>query len=74
MTVSPIAQQIISQIERFSPEQQRRVLDFVRSLARPVGRPGKDVLYLVGTIDLADLDIMRQVADEECEGIDSDDW
>jgi len=74
MTISPITQQIMSQVERFSPEQQRRVLDFVRLLARPAGRSGKDILHLAGGIDPKDLEIMRQVADEECEGIDPDGW
>jgi hypothetical protein len=74
MTASPITQQIVLQVEQFSPEQQQRVLDFVRSLKRPVGRSGKDVLHLAGGIDPEDLEIMRQVADEECEGIDPDGW
>jgi len=74
MTISPITQQIVLQIERFSPEQQQRVLDFVRSLVRPVGRSGQEVLHLAGGISPEDLEIMRQVADEECEGIDPDGW
>ena len=74
MATSPITQQIIQQVEELSPAQQQQVLDFVRSLARPAGRPGKEVLYLAGTIDAADLEIMRQVAAEESEQIDPYGW
>ena len=74
MAISPIAQQIIRQVEELSPAQQQQVLDFVQSLSRPAGRPGKEVLSLAGTIDAADLDIMRQVADEESEQIDPYGW
>jgi hypothetical protein len=49
--VSPITQQIISQVERFSSEQQRRVLNFVRSLAHSIGRPGKEALHPLWTSD-----------------------
>ena len=73
MTASPIASEIINQIDQLSIEQQQQVLDFMRSLFRPVGRSGADVLHLAGTIDSADLKIMQQVADEECERIDPDD-
>ncbi len=50
------------------------MLDFARGLARPAGRPGTDVLHLAGTIDAADLEIMRQVTGEESEQIDQHGW
>ena len=44
------------------------------SLARPSGRLGQEVLHLAGTIDPDDVETMRQVADDDCEQIDSHDW
>src|SRR5207249_3724624 len=46
---------------------QKQVLELLRSLVPPKGRPGKEILELAGTIEPADLEIMRQVAEEECE-------
>jgi hypothetical protein len=74
MPATPITQQIISYLDDLSPTQQKQVLDLLRSLIPPKGRPGKEILELAGTIEPADLEIMRQVAEEECEGVDSDGW
>ena len=74
MTATPITQQIISYLDDLSPTQQKQVLDLLRSLIPPKGRPGTEILKLAGTIDATDLEIMRQVAEEECEGVDSDGW
>jgi hypothetical protein len=74
MTTSPITEEIIRRIEALPQTQQKLVLDFVASLARPAGRPGRELLHLAGTIEPHDLETMRQVADEECEQIDSHEW
>ncbi len=74
MAHSPIAEQIAQQIDRLSPEQQERVLAFIRALSQASPQPGRQVMHLAGTIDAADLDIMRQVADEACEQVDPDAW
>jgi len=74
MTATPITQQIISYLDDLSPTQQKQVLELLRSLKPPKGRPGNEILELAGTIAPDDLEIMRQVADEECEGVDSDGW
>ena len=74
MTATPITQQIISYLDDLSPNQQKQVLELLRSLVPPKGRAGKEILELAGSIDPVDLEIMRQVADEECEGVDSDGW
>jgi hypothetical protein len=64
MTAIPITQQIISYLDDLSPAQQIQVLELVRSLVPLKGRPGNEILELAGTIAPADLEIMRQVADE----------
>lgn len=74
MTHSLLAEQILQQIDHLSLEQQQRVLDFVRALTQPRAQAGHAVLHLAGTIDPADLEIMRQVADEACEQVEADGW
>ncbi len=74
MAHSQITEQILQQVDRLSPEQQERVLAFVRALSQTSPQAGRDILHLAGTIDAADLDVMRQVADEACEQVDPDAW
>ena len=47
------------------PTEQKQVLELLRSLKPPKGRPGKEILELAGTIAPDDLEIMRQVAEGE---------
>ena len=74
MAQPSITEGIIRQVQELPQAQQQLVLDFVSSLARPMGRWGQDVLHLAGTIEPHDLKTMRQVADEECEHIDPHGW
>jgi hypothetical protein len=69
-------QQIASHLHRMSPEQQMRVLAFVRSLAeeRPSGVPGNELLRFAGTIALDDLNEMEKVIAEGCEQVNLKDW
>lgn len=76
MSSPAIKEQIISQLDRLSEAQQRQVLDFTRSLARPRGTPGKVLIERMRNvqIDPADLEIMRQAIEGEFEKVDLDDW
>jgi hypothetical protein len=69
-------QEILEQLDRLDTEQQRQVLAFMRSLSTPQGIPGW--LFIERTknlrIDLADLEIMKQAIEEDCERIDPDEW
>lgn len=65
--------QIVYQLDRLTPEQQRRVLEFTTSLIRPRGTPGHVLLKYAGSIPPDDLDRMEQ-AIEDCESIDPDEW
>jgi len=64
------------QISQLAVDQQRRVLDFVRSLASAVrnGTSGQVLLAHVGSIDIDDLATIRQAIEEDCETINSDEW
>ena len=75
--MSSVTEEILSEVERLSPETQLRVLDFIRSVAgqRTIQpQQGSRIAHLAGSISKEDLDIMRQVADVECEKIDPDAW
>jgi hypothetical protein len=69
-----LEQEILDQVHGLSSEQQRQVLDFARSLRRPQGIPGKELLRFVGMISPDDLEMMKQAIEEECEQIDPDEW
>ena len=71
-----IERELQEQISRLPSEQQRRVLDFARSLATPRenGGSGQALLNHVGLIEADDLAIMAQVIDEGCETVNADEW
>jgi hypothetical protein len=69
-----IQKEIIDQLNKLPIEQQIQVLDFARILAKPVGRPGKDLLNFAGRIDLDDLSLMNQAIEQDCEQVNANDW
>ncbi len=68
--------QVCAQMESLPPDLQRRVLDFVEALvmSAPKGVPGKEMLRFAGTIPLADLQVMKEAIEAECERVDADGW
>lgn len=66
-----LEEEILDQLDKLPPEQQRRVLDFARALAsaKPAGKPGKELLAFGGAIEIAELNIMAQAIEEGCEKI-----
>ena len=53
-----LQEEILDQLDQLPVEQQIQVLDFARTLAKPVGRPGKALLYFAGGINVDDLSLM----------------
>lgn len=55
---------------------EKKVLDFVRALARktPKGTPGKALLRHMGSIPAEEVDRMSQAIEEGCEQINPDAW
>jgi hypothetical protein len=55
-----LEKEILDQLNKLPYEQQRKVLDFARSLSRanPVGKAGKDLLNFAGAIEAEDLKSM----------------
>jgi len=64
------------QLERLPTEQQRRVLDFARSLvaSQPCGVTGKSLMRLAGTLDAAAAEQMIEAVNEGCEQVNPDAW
>lgn len=69
-------QEITSHLHKLSPQQQMRVLNFVRTLAeeKPSGVPGSELLRFAGAIDLDDLNEMEKAIVEGCEQVNLNDW
>jgi hypothetical protein len=71
-----IKDQILRDLDRLSPELQRRALELVRGLAAPSlkGASVDDLLSLSGTLDNESAREMREAIEEHCERIDPRDW
>jgi len=73
MVNQSIQEAILSQLDKLPVEQQAQVLDFARTLTKPKGRQGKDLLYFAGAINIDDLSLMTQAIERNCEHVNSDD-
>lgn len=71
-----LEKEITSRLHKLSPEQQMRVLAFVRTLAgeKPSGVPGSELLRFAGAIDLNDLREIEKAIAEGCEQVNLNDW
>ena len=74
MANQSLREEILDQLNKLPLEQQIQVLDFARTLAKPVGKPGKDLLYFAGGINLDDLSLMAQAIEEDCEAVNGNEW
>ena len=75
MTINQsIQEEILHQLDKLPIELQAQVLDFARTLTKPEGRPGKDLLSFAGGIDIDDLSLMAQAIERDCEQVNADDW
>ncbi len=61
--------ELLEQIEKLTPVQQKQVLDFALELTGELAKryPGEKLLKLVGTISPEDLEIMKQTIEEDAE-------
>ena len=71
-----LKKELLKQIEKLTPLQQKQVLDFTLGLTGELSKryPGEKLLKLVGTISKEDLEIMKQTIEEECNQIDESEW
>jgi hypothetical protein len=72
MAATTIEQEIIEAIQKLDSENQRRVLEYARSLRRPKGISGKEFLERTKDIHISpeDLDLMQKAIEEEFERVD----
>jgi hypothetical protein len=63
--------EIASHLHKLNPEQQQRVLAYIRTLSeeRPAGIPGRELVGFVGAIDPNDLREMEKAIEEGCEQV-----
>jgi hypothetical protein len=68
--------EILEELQRLNADQKRQVLDYMRSLNRPKGEPGWQLVQHAREIQFPheDLEEMRIAIEEECERIDLDEW
>jgi hypothetical protein len=71
-----IKEQILDDLDRLSPEEQKRAAEFVHRLVSPVprGATGEDLRKLAGTLDDESARQMREAIEEGCERVDPDEW
>lgn len=75
--VSPsVKEQILSDLGRLSPEQQRRAAELVHGLVAPLpkGASVEDLLSVAGTLDAGAAQEMMQAIEEGCERVDLSEW
>ncbi len=68
--------ELLEQIEKLTPLQQKQVLDFAMELSGELAKryPGKNLLQFAGTISPEDIEIMKRTIEEGCEQVDESEW
>jgi len=77
MSPDPLIQsEILSYLGQLGSEDQARVVNLARTLAKSSkrGTPGKDLLRIAGTIPHDDLEQMKEAIEQECERLDPNEW
>ena len=76
MVIPAIKQQILNDLERLMPEQQRHAAELIRGFAStlPKGIAGRDLLRFAGTMDDESACQMTGAIEEGCERVDLDEW
>ena len=76
MVVPAIKEQIMNDLDRLPPEQQKRAAELVHSLLSPLpkGASVEDLMTVAGTLDDASAREMSTAIEEGCERVDLDEW
>ncbi|MCL6613497.1 MAG: hypothetical protein K6U03_02560 [Firmicutes bacterium] len=71
-----IVEKIVEQLKALPYEFQWRVLEFTRALvlSTPHGVSGQQLLRFAGTIPQNDVQLMREIIEQECERVDTNEW
>lgn len=73
MTITPIKDDLLAQLDKLPYDLRLRVLDFVKALI-PKGVKGESLLRYKGAIPADDLKLMSKAIEEGCEKVDISEW
>jgi hypothetical protein len=76
MVMPAVKEQILDDLDRLSPDQQKRAAEFVHSLVSPLpkGASIDDLMKVAGTLDDQSAGEMLAAIEEGCEQVDLDEW
>jgi hypothetical protein len=76
MTLPTVKEQILSDLDRLSPEKQKRAAELVHGLVTllPRGASVEDLLSVAGTLDDQAAHEMMQAIEEGCERVGLHEW
>lgn len=76
MALPTVKEQILSDLDRLSPEEQHRAAELVHGLVTPLpkGASVEDLLSVAGTLDDQAAREMMKAIEEGCERVDLDEW
>lgn len=71
-----IIDEVVEQLKNMPKPLQWQVLEFVRTLGKleVQGVSGRKLLQFAGSIPADDLQLMREAIEQDCNGIDLDEW
>ncbi|SFR13985.1 hypothetical protein [Desulfoscipio geothermicus] len=72
---SAVLKEIQNHLLTLTPEQQKKVLQYIKSFSSPSKEfSGKELLKFIGAIDKEDLEKMTLAIQDGCEKIDYAEW
>lgn len=76
MTNISIIDEVIEQLKAMPQHLQSQVLEFAQTLAKSQvrGTPGQQLLQFAGSISPEDIQLMREVIEQDCEQVDINEW
>ncbi len=76
MVLATVREKILDDLDRLTPEQQRRAAEMVHSLtSEPLkGTPGRDLARFFGAMDPESVREMSAAIEEGCERVDLNEW
>ena len=76
MVLPRVKEQILSDLDRLSPEEQQRAAELVHGLITPLpkGASVEDLLSVAGILDDQAAQEMMQAIEDGCERVDLDEW
>ena len=76
MVLPAIKEQILNDLDRLAPDQQKRAAELVHSLVSPLpqGASVEDLMKVAGTLDDESAREMMEAIEEECGRVDLNEW